>query len=301
MSLNKSQRFAKTAVNLAAAQKIRQGKISLDELERLAQCLSNYDGEIVDFSGVSPEVAAFLSAYDGSGDDLTDMEGGSFHTEQQDALIERVYSFTVTNGNNTDQTFFLTPGFDGQSYSPLIGGGTGANMPFIAPGVLVQDGANYSTTQQPLTVVGEPKPFQWFFNFVQKNPTRVVGFKITSTVATQIQTAVHFERQSPFRDLQTSILQLSNYQNEHTYQDKTVTVPIAFQMDDQQRIRMTIRANSTMTITLFCGAVANLGKFLEKRAIRAKGTVRTMPKSYNSLGIKDTVLTGMVARPLLPA
>lgn len=174
-------------------------------------------------------------------------------------------------------------------------------MPFIAPGVLVQDGANYSTTQQPLTVVGEPKPFQWFFNFVQKNPTRVVGFKITSTVATQIQTAVHFERQSPFRDLQTSILQLSNYQNEHTYQDKTVTVPIAFQMDDQQRIRMTIRANSTMTITLFCGAVANLGKFLEKRAIRAKGTVRTMPKSYNSLGIKDTVLTGMVARPLLPA
>lgn len=77
MSLNKSQRFAKTAVNLAAAQKIRQGKISLDELERLAQCLSNYDGEIVDFSGVSPEVAAFLSAYDGSGDDLTDMEGAA--------------------------------------------------------------------------------------------------------------------------------------------------------------------------------------------------------------------------------
>ena len=90
-------------------------------------------------------------------------------------------------------------------------------------------------------------------------------------------------------------MQLSNFTNEHTYQDKTVTVPAPFQLDDQMRVRFTVKATSTVTITLYCGAVANMGKFLEKRVSKANHTKKMMPKSYNPLAIKDRVTIGAAA------
>lgn len=231
----------------------------IKRLEHVAhKNLSNYEGdEMLSYGGDS---SSEFNAYTGANDMFVDFDGNNSFIDEQARKHERIISITIENTNATDETIRILGGLLSSERSASLFG-----FPLVS-GQLLLDGANTSVAGNPVTLTTKPVAWQYFRAFIKNNPTRCLGFKVTSTDASQIEQSVLIKRESPFKNLQDRTIYLANYQNEHTFRDKQVTVPEQIQFDDQQFIEMNVVANSTMTITFYFGAVLNLGKALYKKA-----------------------------------
>lgn len=271
--------------------------LSIRDLENAAGMLSNYNGDLVDFNGIN-DARAEMNYYDGSQDDLVDFEGGT-GIDETNLKTERIFRVTVTNPLNTRRKFSIGGGLDfsEDSKSTLLVQGV-ANT--TSHGVIIGNGFIYAqgeTVVEPadqatcLLVTGEPTNYSNFRRYFERNPTRVLGFKVASNVASQMEEIVDFRFSSPFRTQQSRTIYLSNYQNENTFQDKQVTVPESFQLDSLTRTIWTIVGNSSMTITFYCGASLNVAKGLDKKYMKAK-SFNTQRYAYNNLTQKRGLIGG---------
>lgn len=239
---------------------MRKQPLNIAQLERMAGAhLSNFDGDLVNYDGVSDE----WDDFSGSSADLVDFDGsqpdeaGAFFPQElnQGRSKKRIFQFTVTNAQLVDQSFYLNEGLD-TGIAGVILADNAALVPISGVGVI--------------GVAGKLKNLKYLRNFIRQNPTRILGFKIASTDALQIETNVSIETESPFHQaLKSRQIVLADYQNEHTYRDKVVTVPEQFQLDEKTKVKMTVVANSSMTVTLYVGAVLNTSKALHKLAAKS--------------------------------
>lgn len=209
------------------------------ELERLARNkYSNFDG----MDGEN---------YDGYGDDTVDFDGvkKSFATKIGAA---RIFTMTIVSAATGDKNVIVN--------NPYSSTETPAGAIVLAEGAV-----------SSITTTGSPKSFDNFAAFVNRNPTLVKGFKFKAKNSdTQLDAQVICQDVSPFRTLQNRVISIGAYQNEDTYQTKTVTVPEEIILSHQTLVYFKLNESETVTLTLFCSAILNTAIMLQKKNERAK-------------------------------
>lgn len=198
------------------------------------------------------------SLYTGEGDQWLDFGGpnNSFATEH---MANRVFVVNINNQLNTTENVVL---FAGYTWFP---GATGNNW--------LTDGVIKTVDTKTLSASGSPKTIKELLSFIMKNPTNLNAMRISSSDATQIQQQMVYRELSPFKDLQSRIIDLGTYTNENTYRDKIVTVPtpnmiVSSEMD----LTIPIMANSTCSITFFFGGVLSQSIALKNKRSKASST-----------------------------
>lgn len=229
-----------------------------EEIQRLEEAalssLSNYEGE-------------GYEGYSGYGDDFMDFDGLD-KTFKNAIMANRVYTFVVTQNPIAPAVdaaceFYLTGGFLQTDYTQSGN---------IGLGVMKQGNFRaLSDNGVQLNANGVQCSIDAFTQFIKRNPTQVLGFKIGVTDASQIDNMViTVEEQSPFRALGTRKIIPSIYVNETTYRDKIVTVPEGFDYNDQVSVKVNmVAACHSMTITYICGGILNPAAALKNKSTRA--------------------------------
>lgn len=203
--------------------------------------------------------------YTGYGDDMVDF-GGDGNNSHFGAEIISQRRFTITLINNflVEKQALICP-----SYAPSLPAGNANGAPIL-------DGAFITVGADTATASGSPKTIAELLAFISKNPTRLIGMKITSNVTDQLAKQVVVQRKSPFATLQDEFIDLASYTREEANNDKMVTVRgLNYQFDEQTEIRFPMAAGtgagnpSRTTITLYFGAVLNTASGLNKKSARA--------------------------------
>lgn len=209
-----------------------------EELEQEAnRNLSNFEGE--------------GDNYDGSGDDHVDF-GGIRKSFASVIGADRIFTMNVENTGLVDLPLILSSPY---SFDEAPAG-------YVIP----VDG-----TLGSITGSGSPKRIQNFRQFTYENPTLIKGFKIKAKNSSdQLEQQMVLQPLSPFKTLESRQIPLSAYQDENTFQDKTVTVPEEFVMSNQLLMWINILAGEKITMTFFAGAVYNTSVALVKKNERAK-------------------------------
>jgi hypothetical protein len=205
--------------------------------------MSNYEGD--------ENRGREYTGYTGYKDDFVDFDGKGLSFASSIAA-NRVYTVTISNTTGANQTVLLCP-----SYVP-----SSANV--VADGV-IGGVANFIGS-------GSPKTIANFLAWVNVNPTHVVAMRIQSTLAAQLQQTMTFTRKSPFKDLETDLINLGSFVNEANNNDKLVTINRPFQMDNQTEISVPIPSTAVTTFTFFCGAVLNTAAALNNKFSKAAQT-----------------------------
>lgn len=231
------------AGSVMALSRRKNGDLSELEAEALDN-LSNFDG----YEGA-------LGGYSGYKDDFLSFDGvaQSFANE---VAANRIFTVTVTNSASTASAFYIIPGFKNYNADGTVADGVMKEGNFKAIGA---SAAETSSTGSPATI-------DQFRRFVERNPTRVVGMKMTASSASVISDMLIVkEEQSPFRELGTSTIYSTLYQNENTYNDKVVTIKEGFDLNDQIAIKVNMPASSSVTFNFICGAILNPAEALKAK------------------------------------
>ncbi|MEM7036280.1 MAG: hypothetical protein AAF570_04810 [Bacteroidota bacterium] len=227
---------------------------SIEQLERMAGSgtLSSYEGD---------EGQMYEVAYTGFDDDLVDFGGNGVESLSFADEIKsgKHFSVEITNAHATDTLNMYL--FGGDLYDP------GTN------GVMTEGAFNDIDAKAGLTATGDPFSVDRLLKWCNKNPSRIAGIKIQSTVASQLEKTIVIEKWSPFRQLPTHYIRISNYKDENDFQDKIATIRDPFQVDDQTLVKIPIPIGTT-TITLYFGGSINLAKALDKKSQRAGRTMQ---------------------------
>jgi hypothetical protein len=215
-----------------------------DDAEELASAFSSFEGE---------------SLYTGYGDDYVDFGGpnGSFADLVN---AERIFVVNIKNDLTTTENVILLPGYTWFSSA------SGNNW--------LKEGVIKTVDNQTLSASGSPKTITEFLAFIMRNPTTLHAMRFSSSNATQVSQQMILKELSPFKDLQSRVIDLGAYVNENTYKDKMVTVPLHnVVISSDVELSIPIMANSTCTITFFCGAVANASVTLKRKQEKAVSTI----------------------------
>lgn len=255
--------------------------MNIEQLEQEAAArLSSFEGEYEGYEG-----------YDGYNDPFVDFAGIE-DTFASEISSGRLFTMTIVNANASTRYAYLCPGYGYDPNNINLGVDFASTSRKPLPVGVVNDGAFLDANgDSGLTGSGSPKTIQQFLRFIQYNPLRVLGFKIQSTVTTQIQQVMTVQAQSPFRTLESQNITLGSYQDENTYQNNIVTVPEVLDFNDQNQILLPIVGSSTLTITLFGGAILNTASALNKKAAKAGKNIqrRSMPARPSMGGAKPNL------------
>lgn len=198
------------------------------------------------------------SYYTGEGDEWLDF-GGPNQSFASEKSAGRVFVVNITNALSTTETVVFFPGY---TWTP---GASGNNF--------LVDGAIKTVGDKSITAAGSPKTIKELLSFIMKNPTNLAGIRISSSDATQIQQQMVYKELSPFKDLQSRIIDLGTFTNEDTYRDKMVTVPTpGIIASSEVELSIPIVANSTCSITFFFGAVLSASIALKNKRDIASST-----------------------------
>ena len=198
------------------------------------------------------------SYYTGEGDQWLDFGGPntSFATEHS---AGRVFLVNIKNDLNTTENVILFPGY---TWYP---GATGNNW--------LIDGAIKTVDTKTLSATGSPKTIKELLSFIMKNPTNLNAIRISSSDATQVQQQMVYKELSPFKDLQSRIIDLGTFTNENTYRDKIVTVPTpGIIASNEVELSIPIIAGSTCSITFFFGGVLSASVAMKNKRSQAAST-----------------------------
>lgn len=191
-----------------------------------------------------------FEGYDGYGDDAVDFAGAtkSFLSK---VGAKRIYTMSIVNGAGADKKVVINNAYS-STETP-------------AGAIVLAEGAVSS-----ITTTGSPKSFDNFAAFVNRNPTLVKGFKFKAKESdTQLDVQVIVKEVSPFRTLEDRVISIGAYQDENTFQTKTVTVPEEVIWSHQALIYFNLQSGETVTLTLFCTAILNTSLMLQKKNDRA--------------------------------
>lgn len=237
--------------------------LNVKEIEQSAARLSHYNK------------GGRVEAYTGYGDDLLSFDGDirSF-AQELDENLEKQFTVSVVNANAAARTFLLQAGY-------LLGNTT------LAPGQLVEGAFNDVNGAAGLTgATLEQKSIQELMLFLNNCPTRLLAFKIQSSVANQVNNNLTYQRLNPFKQEETKTIRPKNFINQDTYQNDQVTFPVDVQLDPLSKLTYNIIGTSSNYVTLFFGASLNISQALEKKAARAKDTVAMVGKAGLVRGAK---------------
>lgn len=241
---NKLAKIVTATTGLVA---LSRGKGALNNLEQEAlQDLENYEGS-----------QEYSRIYTGMRDDFVSFDGAekSFANELGTG---RTFDITVKELTGAAGEFYLFPSFKEYNADGTLKSGVVAEGDFWAIGVTVGD-KNFNG-------LGTPSKIHELMRFLNQNPARLVGFKMTAdSAATIAGMRVLVEPQSPFKNLEDRTINPGLYQNEKTENDKIVTITEGFDTNDQNRIKINMPANGEVTFNLIFGAILNPAAALKSK------------------------------------
>lgn len=241
---------AATTVAMAGAFGLAR-RNNMEALEQEAMSnLSNFNG--------------YESDYDGYDDDMLDFNGeNSF---QNEAASGRVFTFTITNTGDAEERFYISGGYKYKNQDDTIATGVMKDGAFKAIG----------RSTNTLTAASSPVSVDEFRRFIELNPTRVLAFKLGVSDESQIESMVlEVEKLSPFRKMGTDQIRPSVYRTEGVFQNKIITVPVGFDLNNQIAISANILPGKSVTFTVVCGAILNTAQALENKRNRATKSLRS--------------------------
>jgi len=215
--------------------------MTAEQMEDEANGLSNYKGV----------------GYDGRGDDFLQFSGPNGAGSFADPVHQgKIFNLTITNttsgGSSANLTALLCPG--------LISNATG----------LIADGAfNAVGGAAGLTGAGSPGLIAHLNAFVQKMPSQIVGFKISSTNPAQFEQNIVLQKQSPFKTHTSKPINVAIYASEANPNTQLITVKETFFMDAQSQISYQVLPNTTVTLGLVFGVSLNTAGALRKKTQKA--------------------------------
>lgn len=213
--------------------------LTAEEMEEQANGLSNYGGG---------------RGYDGRGDDFLQFSGPNGAGSFADPVHQgKIFNLTVSNTSATAALIaLLCPG--------LITTATG----------LIKDGAfNDTTNTAGLTASGSPGTIAFLNAFIQKFPSQIVGFKISSTNPSQFEQNIVLQKESPFKTHTSKPINVAIYASEANPNTQLITVKETFFMDAQSKISYQILPNTTVTLGLVFGVSLNTAGALRKKTQKA--------------------------------
>lgn len=215
--------------------------------------LSNYDGDSYEGDNYEGE------SYDGFDDSFVDFDGDGFNglarSFANEIKASRAYIFTITNALATSEEYLINSGYQG-----ILGAGTGQ----------VYEGTFPAVSGNALSCQGKPSIYNDFWAFSLFNPTRVIGFKLSSNNTDNHEMVLEVQPLSPYKKLGARLIYVSAHRNEHTFKDNVTTVKEAFDMNNQIQIKGSIAANSSITFTFVMGATLNTAAALKRKRTKAK-------------------------------
>ena len=254
--------------------------LSVDQIADMARnAFSAFDG----YQGRSS-----FDGYLGVGDAFVDYQGEGRNFASVGGDMQFV--MTVKNGGAAARRILLVPGMD---YIPLsrmvLSAGTGVTYPkkgvltdtatteqgvaFTMTNFLDLDGAAFAVGDY---FIGSPKSLDMFYKWISENPTSLYAIRVSSTDSNQVMQTITYRKQSPFKDLETRIINLGQQQTEDTYRDKLVTVMTPnMVLSNQTQLEMSIVAASTCTVTFFCNGSLNQSKLMQEKVNAASTTMAT--------------------------
>jgi hypothetical protein len=235
--------------------------MSISDIERYAEKnLSNFDGQFIPFEGGGPN--AYFEGYTGQSDDFLDFGGSpaSFASEFDTDL-----QFTINIAKSaTAGTVYLIPGL--QYYA-----GRTAN------GFLTNTGGTDTAGNALTSASGSPANITDFYDFIAANPTRLLGLRVSSSDATQLDQTIVYLEQSPFRSLASRNIALSSISDQNTFNRSLGKIETpGMIISSQTRMALPMPASAQTTVVFYCGAVLNTSLALQKKADKAKMTLQTV-------------------------
>lgn len=227
--------------NLSAREQAAVGRLAHFSGGRIA----NYEGGAKPGYG-GPRVAGYGGTYGA----LTGMSSEKEIFAFQGLLT---YAIQVVNANAAVRTFRLTPGLLGFTAAGLIAAGAFNDINGDA-------GLTGSTTS-----FGSIATLQ---QFIAYNPTKLLGMKVSSTVEEQGELTINVYPKSPFRQLESKVLPIGQYNDGDTFNDKKTfmnLIPYDMQLDMQVDIQIPVYGTSTLNLLLFLGPILNPAQILDAK------------------------------------
>lgn len=188
-----------------------------------------------------------LSSFDGS-----QYEGNFIGGIAPKFDTQRAFNMQVTTvpGTGIFKTLILFPGL---TYNR----GAYANGE-IRTAAVGSEFASAEGTAAQFAAAGSPGTIEQLLAWVNANPVKIIGMKIKSTDATQLEQTLFVERQSPFRSQNaTEPYLLSAYTDEYAQNDKIATIQFRNQVDCQTKMSLLVKQGTTLNVTFFFGPVDN--------------------------------------------
>jgi len=225
------------------------------DLEREANSnLSNFSGG-----------GGAMSGYTGMGDEFLNFSGnyGSF----ADPIDQgKLYSIILTNANSATRTALLCPGL----------------LYETAAGLIVDGAFNDTQGGAGLSATGTPQAIAYFNSYIRYFPTIVAAFKVSSSNVTQFEMSITIQKQSPFKQYDTRIINIAAEANEQNPNTNLISVDQSFYMDNQTLISYPVLGSTTVSLGLFFGVSLNIAHALYQKTEKAASTLAVSPNKMTS-------------------
>lgn len=146
----------------------------------------------------------------------------------------------------------------------------GFNIAGILRDGQVVPGATVGTNDVVLTPLRK-QTWKMLQQFIKRNPSRLIGFSISSDNVDMYETEMVVKPSSPFNDQSEKTIDLSEYYSPDQFSAKKVEVDLIndnndFSFDDQNTAVMTLLANTSAVITLRFAGIGNQAKKFDNKA-----------------------------------
>lgn len=224
--------------------------------------------------------AADLSNFEGLdeilGDDEVNFSGSEGYGFAPILDNNRVFTLTLVNANASVRYALLAPGTQLRDAAGAYLAGT------IRTGAFNDRDGNAGLTGSS----GGAGTIEQLNEYLRMKPHRCQGFMISTTDATQLSQQIVFQKINPFQTQGSVSVDLTQYRTERADNDKLLTVPYAFQFDDDTKITLPIVGSSTCTIVFYFGAGLDRAKKLSTLATRADQAIARTGKPKAIAAVK---------------
>lgn len=189
--------------------------------------------------------------------------GANFESETQS---DKVYTIELDNTGTAaeDKVIALVPG-DGLTAAELT------TLLGTTVHAVVADGTIISTADKVVTAAGTPGKLLSFLKRVRRAPQRFSGMTIEVSNVAQLSQPIKIFKDNPYTGdpvIENQIYPNSSKSNTQN-NEKLVHIPLNMMQFDSDRIVITtLKANTTMTITLVPGGHMSPAELLENEAVK---------------------------------
>jgi hypothetical protein len=243
-------------------------------------------GQSLAFTAIAPmsvhDLRAFaqknLSNFNGDEDNFEGFEGMSFYTGDNDDFVDfggNNRNFALESAEGREFVITLTAPAEGGNVYIIPGLSYYNNR--TANGFLTNTGGKTTAGAALASAAGSPSNITDFYDFLSYNPVNLLGIKVSSSDASQLDKIVVYEEQSPFRVLTSRNINLGSISDQNTYQDKKgkIATP-GIILSNQTRVTLPVPGSATTTMTFYCGAVMNSSQALHNKRDKAQNSISTL-------------------------